>query len=271
MPDFAVTKKWPLLGLMALLMLGLGYRFLEKPITTETAMSAVHKLTDQQTKKPTKQASPQPIASLVGVEKVPEAITPEGIKALISDNKPYLLVNADDPNPQTQIQGPIRVIYYNLNPSYRSAQTRVNKDREIDPNDPTRAIKPVSQRLTGTPLEWKRLGLPFQPTPIFEQPLKISPKQLSESIKDNVDLQIIDLRPVTPGDAAELSFPQVLRWMPHEVLTNVTKLSKEKWTVLVGIGNEDAQPIAFELSQKGYALTTVLEGGYPAWVNATDR
>ena len=215
---------------------------------------------------------PQPLALTANTEKLPEAITPEGVKILIDDNKPHILINADDPNQQNQIQNPIRAIYYTLNPSYRTAQTRVTKDRQIDPNNPmVQAIRSDSQRLTGTPLEWKRLGLPLPPNSIPEQPLKITPKQLSEAIKDNVDLQIIDLRPVDPVGNTVSPFPNALRWMPREVLKNMSKLSKEKWTVLVGIAGEDAQPIAYELFQQGHVLTTVLEGGYPAWVNATDR
>ncbi|MDD5412885.1 MAG: hypothetical protein PHF31_16020 [Methylobacter sp.] len=111
----------------------------------------------------------------------------------------------------------------------------------------------------------------FVKSPLPTKPQPITPRQLSEAIKDNIDLQIIDFRPVTPGVSETTPFPQALRWMPHEALSNLPKLSKERWMVLIGIGSEDVQPIAFEFFQKGYVLTTFLDGGYPAWVNATDR
>ncbi len=204
------------------------------------------------------------------LKNLPEEITPEGIKELINSNTPYLLVNAGDSKSYSS-PGLTRLIYYTTTPSIRSAQKLARQDRKSNPTDSLDAIKQNSQRLTGTPIEWQRLGLVFLKNPIPTQPQKITAIQLSESIKDAVDLQIIDLRPVTPGLTEVTPFPQALRWMPHEVLGNLPKLSKEKWTVLIGFGDVDVQPIAFELFQKGYVLTVVLEGGYPAWVNTIDR
>jgi rhodanese-related sulfurtransferase len=132
-------------------------------------------------------------------------------------------------------------------------------------------VKIHSQRLTGTPVEWQHLGLNFLNSPFHTQPQPITARQLSEAIKDNVDLQLIDIRSVTPGISEVSSFPQALHWMPHEVLNNLQKLSKEKWVVLIGYSNADTQPIAFELFQRGYLLTSFLDGGYPAWVVAVDR
>ena len=219
-------------------------------------------------KKPVTSETPQPPV----LQNLPEEITPEGVQELISSNTPYLLVNAGDYNPQSNLSpGLTRLIYYTTIPSIRSAKNLVRQDRQSKPTGSSDAIKQNSQRLIGTPVEWQRLGLIFSTNPITTQPQKITAIQLSESIKDAVDLQIIDLRPVIPGQTEVTPFPQALRWMPHEVLTNLPKLSKEKWTVLVGLSGEDEQPIAFELFQKGYVLTTVLEGGYPAWVSAIDR
>ena len=124
-------------------------------------------------------------------------------------------------------------------------------------------IKLNSQRLTGTPIEWQRLGLTFFKNPLPTAPQLITPRQLSEAIKDGADLQLIDLRPITPGVSEATPFPQAYRWMPHEIQSNVAKLSKEKWIVLMGYSNEGMQPMAFELFQRGYLLTAVLDGGYP--------
>jgi len=248
------TKIGSLLIVLILLLLAIGFTIfmqsepaIKKPVTPEAAQVPVS-------------------------QNLPEEITPEGVQELISSNTPYLLVNAGDYNPKSYSSpGLTRLIYYTTTPSIRSAQKLARQDRQSNPTDSLDAIKQNSQRLTGTPIEWQRLGLIFPNNPIPTQPQKITAIQLSESIKDAVDLQIIDLRPVTPRLTEVAPFPQAFRWMPHEVLNNLPKLSKEKWTVLIGLGNEDVQPIAFELFQKGYVLTAVLEGGYPAWVSAIDR
>lgn len=216
-------------------------------------------------------ATPETIQTPIS-QHLPEEITPEGVKELMTGNTPFLLVNADDYDPNSRSElGPTRLIYYTPTPSVRAAKNLTRQDRDTKPTGFSDAIKQNSQRLIGTPIEWQRMGLIFPRNPIPMQTLKISAGQLSEAIKDRVDLQIIDLRPVVPGQSDESPFPQALRWMPHEVLTNLSKLSKEKWTVLVGFSSADEQPIAFELFRKGYVLSAFLEGGYPAWVSATGR
>ena len=220
--------------------------------------------------KPTREiATP---VSLPNQQNLPDEISPEGVKDLAASNKPFLLVNADDYDPKSLSEpGPIRLIYYTTTPAVRAAKNLTRQDREVTPTDFKEANKQNSQRLQGTPIEWQRTGLAFSRNPIPMQVLKISPVQLSESIQDGVNLQIIDVRPVVPGLSNETPFPKAFRWMPHEVITNLPKLSKDKWIVLVGLSSEDVQPIAFELFQKGYVLTAFLEGGYPAWVSATGR
>jgi hypothetical protein len=211
-------------------------------------------------------------AVISNIPQIPEEITPDGMALLIRDKIPFLLINAGDVNLQIPSSpGPTRLIYYTTAPSSRAAQKLVSQDRASKPTGFPDAIKLISQRLTGTPLEWKRLGLTFLNDPIPTQPQLITPRQLSEAIKDNVDLQIVDLRPVDPKVNEAPAFPTAFRWMPHEVLGNLAKLSKEKWIVLVGYSNEGVRPIAWELFQKGYLLTTILDGGYPAWVSSPDR
>jgi rhodanese-related sulfurtransferase len=218
--------------------------------------------------KPTKTQT----AEITNVPQLPEQISPEDIVALNNGNTPYLLVNADDPYPRTLSSlGPIRLIYYTKTPSFRSAQKRAKQDRQLISTGTTDSLKINSQRLTGTPLEWQHLGLNFLNSPFPKQPLPITALQLSEAIKDNVDLQLIDIRPITSEVSEVSTFPQALHWMPDEVLNNLPKLSKENWIVLIGYSNEDTQPIVFELFQRGYLLTSFLDGGYPAWVGAVDR
>jgi len=250
----STTKIGSLLIVLILLLLAIGFTIFMQP---EPIIKEV--------------ATPE-TAQVPVTQNLPEEVTPEGVKELISSNTPFLLVNAENYNPESHsAPGLTRLIYYTTTPSIRSAKKMTRQDRESNPTGFSDVIKQNSQRLIGTPIEWQRMGLIFSHNPIPMQPLKITPSQLSESIKDAVDLQIIDLRPVAPGLTDETPFPQALRWMPHEVLNNLPKLSKEKWTVLVGLSSEDEQPIAFELFQKGYVLTAVLEGGYPAWVSATGR
>jgi rhodanese-related sulfurtransferase len=245
---------WTLRIVLILLLLAFGFYFVIRPALNEQEVTKTE------------------TAEIPDTQQIPEEITPEGVVALIRENTPFLLINADDTNFQIPSSpGPARLIYYTTTPSFRSAQELVTKDRQSKPTSFLDAIKLNSQRLTGTPLEWQRLDLTFLNEPIFMQPLLVSPRQLSEAIKDGVDLQVIDVRSVTPGVSEASSFPRVFRWMPHEVLENLSKLSKEKWTVLIGYTSEDVQPIAWELFEKGYLLTAILDGGYPAWVNATDR
>jgi len=163
------------------------------------------------------------------------------------------------------------LIYYTTTTSVQTAKNLTRLDRQAKPTDASNVNKQNSQRLKGTPTEWLRMGLIFPRNPIPMQVLKLTANQLSESIKDGVDLQIIDLRPSLPGHTEESPFQQAFRWMPHEVISNSPKLSKDKWTVLVGLSSEDEQPFAFELFKKGYVLTAFLEGGYPAWISATSR
>jgi rhodanese-related sulfurtransferase len=267
MPDHKLPKTGSLLTVALLVLVGAGvmlYKTTETVVTDPVAKPASSGI---KTAKPLA----APLGAAIRTPQLPEAITPEGVKALTGGNTPYILVNADDPKQQVQSPGPVRLIYYTMTPSSRSAQKLVEQDRQTAPTGLSDALKAESQRLTGTPVEWQRLGLPITSNPQSAQAQTLTPKLLSEAIKDSVDLQVIDLRPVIPGETEASPFPNALRWMPHEVISNIPQLSKEKWIVLVGLASEDAKPIAFELFQKGFVLTTVLDGGYPAWVNAVDR
>jgi rhodanese-related sulfurtransferase len=268
MPDHKSPKTGSLLAVALLVLTGAGvmlYKTTETVVTDPVAKPASSGI------KPTKPPAAPLGAAIRNTPQLPEAITPEGVKALTGGNTPYILVNADDPKQQVQSPGPVRLIYYTTTPSYRSAQKLLGQDRQTATIGVSDSLKAESQRLTGTPVEWQRLGLPITSNPQPTQAQTLTPKLLSEAIKDSVDLQIIDLRPVIPSETEASPFPNALRWMPHEVISNIPQLSKEKWIVLVGLASEDAKPIAFELFKNGFVLTTVLDGGYPAWVNAVDR
>lgn len=206
--------------------------------------------------------------------RIPVEITPEAVLSLQSTGVAYLLVDAQQSQRQTvSADSQIRLIYFTMEPSFRAAQEAVLRDRA--------AVVPreSSQRLTGTPAEWSGLGLNFPRgmNPKREHPTLISPKSLSEAIKDGVDLQIIDLRPTslpTPASiaaSASNSLPGAVNLLPHQLDAEIPKLSKLRWIVLVDEGNRVAQPIAERMFQQGHTLICILEGGYPAWVSATNR
>lgn len=204
---------------------------------------------------------------------LPEAISPAGVIELEKNNIPYILINADQYDPNVvSAPGPVRLIYYTLSPSNRSADERVKTDRRLKSHDMAMAMKPNSQRLTGTPTQWQQVGLkfnqPFMPTDAIE----ITPPQLAEALEVKTNLQIIDISPQSPDEAKiNSSFPDAHHWLPHELFNNLDKLDKDRWVVLVGASENDARPLAFELFRKGFVLTSLLKGGYPAWIAYTGK
>lgn len=197
----------------------------------------------------------------------PVEISPEGVQKLATANIPFVLLDADAQYPPAGAG--IRHIYFTLGPWSRSAQNRVLQERRGVANS-SEAAKFSSQRLVGTPLDWQGAGLKFGRNPLPSRPLTISPKQLAESIKDGVDLQIVDLRPQAEGSEASVA-PTARRLMPHQLDGDTGLLAKQRWVILVDGGNRVAQPFAERLFAKGFVLIAVLDGGYPAWVEATDR
>lgn len=194
-------------------------------------------------------------------------ITPEGVLELAASRTPYLLVDADADTPHAPASGPVRIIYYTRTPAFRSAQLLALRDGNAAPA----AVK-ASQRLTGTPLDWERLKLPIgQP---FDQsdPIPLTPRQLSQAMRDEVDIQIIDLRPSPVGETQSVAeFANALRILPDQLSTESTKLSKQRWTVVVDGAGGISRNVAGELQKQGFRLATYLAGGYSAWIAATDR
>ena len=167
---------------------------------------------------------------------LPLEITPEGVKELERKGLPYVLVESNEAGLQGGVEEPgIRVIYYTQGPDHRAARERALVDRNLssvkksDGKDKKKAptfgaiARPDSQRLTGTPLDWEQLALPLQRRPVPDKPLVISPRALANAINDEVDLQIIDLRPgrfsgaTAPLVGEIVPFPGALTLLPHEV------------------------------------------------------
>ncbi|WP_418119346.1 rhodanese-like domain-containing protein [Variovorax sp. 350MFTsu5.1] len=200
----------------------------------------------------------------------PIEISPEGVQTLLRAGKPFLLIDTEQSGGVIAGRGAqTRVIYYTRGPSFRAAQTRAVQDRSTANQD---ASNVASQRLTGTPLEWHRLGLKFSRDPLPLKALELTPRQLSEALKDGADLQIVDLRPTSDPAALVAPFtPEALRLMPHQVEAQLPKLSKQRWLVFVDGGDDIGASIAQASFSHGYLLATSLKGGYPAWTAATDR
>lgn len=204
-----------------------------------------------------------------GSTTLPFEISPEGVRELIKGGVAFALIDAGDAG-RTSVRAEenVRHIYYTRGPSSRNASERVFSDRR------NRAPKSGdtaggSQRLAGTPLDWRRLALPLPANFVPERPLPLTAGQLSESIRDGVDLQVVDLRPrqLTGGDP----FPKSMPLMPHELFEKPSLLSKERWIVLVDDDGRAAQPVAEHLFRQGYPLVTILDGGYAAWIQFTGR
>lgn len=199
---------------------------------------------------------------------LPLEISPEGVYELLKTRNAVVLIEADDVGRVSSGAGEgVRHVYYTRGPSFRRASELVFRDRQH-----VRSVegRGVSQRLLGTPLDWHRLSLPFSISPVPTHPSFVTPTQLSEAIKDGVDLQLVDLRSQLP-DRQAIPFPRSMHLMPHELFEKPSLLSKERWVVLIDNGDRTSQPIAEHLFQQGYLLVTALEGGYPAWVKFTDR
>lgn len=201
-----------------------------------------------------------------GPAALPFEISPEGVRELIKGRVAFVLIDAEGTS--ARVEGNARRIYYTRGPSFRSASEFVFRDRRSGaPKSGTMAGG--SQRLAGTPLDWRRLALPLPADLVPERPLPLTAGLLSESIRDGVDLQIVDLRPRQP--AGNDPFPKSMLLMPHELLEKPSLISKERWVVLVDDDGQVARPVAEHLFQQGYSLVTILDGGYAAWVRFTGR
>lgn len=59
--------------------------------------------------------------------------------------------------------------------------------------------------------------------------------------------------------------------MPYEVANELPKLSKRRLRVFVNGGDRAADPLVYKAFKQGFPLVAIVDGRYPAWVNATDR
>lgn len=209
------------------------------------------------------QAAPAAAPVAHADQTLPLAITPEGVRELIANKSPFILLDSQK-LPGTPLPDSVRKIYFTTALSATTAHVQVLKDRSSPARDPAAA----SQYLTGTPLDWQRLQLPLQLPPAAPV-RRVSPHELADALKDGADLQLVDIRPASAEN--KLVFPQAQQVLPHQLEAASAQWSKARWVVLIDGGHDIAGPLADQLAQRGFKLAAVLDGGYPAWVAATDR
>lgn len=189
-------------------------------------------------------------------ESLPRQISPAGVAELSVASHPFILIDAiGEDSPASG--GDLRRVYYVLGPSIRASVDAVIQDRNSGFQ---------SQRLTGTPLDWSELNLPIGKPVLPTEPLTISARELAQAIADEVDIQLVDLRGSSIEDPLPSISPRALRLFPHEFEEALSELSKRRWLVLIDDGHGLARIFAQDAFSRGYLLTTVLEGGYPAWI-----
>lgn len=169
--------------------------------------------------------------------------------------RPILFIDAaSESPPPPQIE--VKRLYYTNSLSTRAATDAVRRDQNQGL---------PAQRLTGTPLDWVELGLTFAPE-LPTKPAVINARALAEAIADEVDMQIVDLRGAADNIDTSSVSANALRLLPHEFEAALPEVSRRRWLVLVDDGHGIANAFADLAFSRGYALVTVLEGGYPAWV-----
>ena len=169
--------------------------------------------------------------------------------------RPTLFIDAASESPPPP-QAEVKRVYYINSLSIRAATDAVRRDQNQGV---------PAQRLTGTPLDWVELGLPFA-TELPARPAVITVRALSEAIADQVDVQIVDLRGAADDVGTSSVSTNALRLLPHEFEAALPEMSRRRWLVLVDDGHGVAHAFADLAFARGYVLVAVLEGGYPAWI-----
>jgi rhodanese-related sulfurtransferase len=191
------------------------------------------------------------------------SLTPEATKEMQNSGQAMLLVNTDlqgtsVPAPKSDQQ---QIIVYftssiSTSPAQKAAQTARGKGFA------------KAYWLSGTPSEWVANGLRLPGVKLPSGPIPVSVNDLAAAMKDDGELQLIDLR--GQGDS-RYDFPHATKVMPHEVQAASARWSKSRWLVLIDGGDRVATPIAEQLRADGFELVCVLDGGYPAWTAANTK
>lgn len=184
-----------------------------------------------------------------------EAISPEATRHLQVTHAPIVLVNADRDVLQLAPDEQINLVFYSRTPTAQAAR---NAAEAAMAGGVTKA-----RWLAGTPVDWEREKLGITAAGDGE-PLPVGVKDLAAALKDGAEFQLVDVRP--PERFKEGHLAGARHAMPHEIDAAVAKISKARWTILIGDETDLAQSLARDLYRKGYVLSGWLDGGYPAWM-----
>lgn len=184
-----------------------------------------------------------------------EAISPEATRHLQTTRVPVALIDADRGVPQPGPDSHTHLVFYSRTPTAHAARSAA---------DAAVAAGVTNARwLAGTPFDWERARLGIS-APADGEPVAVGVKELAAALKDGAEFQFLDVRP--PEQFEEGHLPGARHSMPHEIDAAVTKVSKARWTILIGDETDLAQSLARDLYRKGYVLSGWLDGGYPAWM-----
>jgi rhodanese-related sulfurtransferase len=184
-----------------------------------------------------------------------EAISPEATRHLQATHAPVALVDADRGGLQLAPDSQINLVFYSRTPTAHSARSAAEAAVAAGVTN--------ARWLAGTPFDWEREKLGISAA-ADEGPLPVRVKELAAALKDGAEFQLIDVRP--PGQFQEGHLAGAKHSMPHEIDAAMAKISKARWTILIGDDTDLAQSLARDLYRKGYVLSGWLDGGYPAWM-----
>lgn len=190
-----------------------------------------------------------------------QSITPDAVKELQQKKASFIFykVSSSAENQPFHVSQnkELKTIYFSEGFPEHQVRFIVEKNRD--------AGVAGSYWLTGTPVEWQEKGLNFpQPLIFNKRPQAISSRVLADAIKDDVPLEIIDLRPEEEYRLNHIKGARQL--MPHQVTTQLSTFPKNRWLVFVDAGGRVGETIASEMIARGYPLSVHLRGGFPAWL-----
>jgi rhodanese-related sulfurtransferase len=201
----------------------------------------------------------------------PLAITPQEFSKLEMSGAPLVLIDADKyldgGNLRPRRQG-IQYVFFSHAPGFRVPMEMARRERGADP----RPVEPhlASRYLTGTHLDWQFHGIKFERDSVLSGPVRLSAERLSNALRDESDMDIIDLRSPHHRETSP-KIPGSRNLLPHQIETEDVGLDKRRWLVVVDGGDGIAAFIADRLYARGYTLIAVLDGGYPSWLSTAQR
>lgn len=190
-------------------------------------------------------------------------ITPEGVVELLKSGTLVRLVDIDRQGDPLALPAEARLIFYSPTPAFGHARAAALRARS--------QANRQGQRLTGTPIEWEALKLPAGEPLDPHAPIAIPSRLLAQALRDGADVVVLDVRGSANSPDSTQPFADARALLPDQVLARSDEFPKRGWVVVVDDGGALAPQLARSLMGKGLRLVGYLQGGYAAWVDATDR